>query len=468
MRSTIIALFICLLVAVGPVMAQESTKPAPSGGTTIHVVQRDETLYRIAMRYGTTVEAIASANGIADPQYIAVGQRLLIPNAKLDTPGTLITYMVKPGDSLIMLALAHETTVDQIASANYITNPHLLYAGQELAISYGAASVENPTPRALHRVEPGENLPNIALHYNVRLGKLLEANQLNAIVPVFPGQHIWLPREAEAVVNLPLPIESFVLNPLPVQQGQTLSIHITTSGPANLTGTFMGYPVQVVTQDANQHYALVGIHAFAASGVFPLELTITEPNGTQTLTTVRVRVDDGGYGTENISLDTQQNDLLNPQVTEPEWEKVAMMMSAFTAQQYFDGLMGLPSAGAVTSQFGTRRAYNGGTLDTFHSGTDFGGGPGSPITAPAAGVVVLAEELPVRGKATIIDHGWGVTTGYWHQSEIYVKVGDVVTPGQIIGAVGSTGRSTGPHLHWEMWVGGVQVNPMQWVQQSFP
>ena len=74
----------------------------------------------------------------------------------------------------------------------------------------------------------------------------------------------------------------------------------------------------------------------------------------------------------------------------------------------------------------------------------------------------------MRGYATIIDHGWGVYSGFWHQSEIRVNVGDVVTPGQVIGLVGSTGRSTGPHLHWELWVGGVQVDPLQWVQESFP
>ena len=98
----------------------------------------------------------------------------------------------------------------------------------------------------------------------------------------------------------------------------------------------------------------------------------------------------------------------------------------------------------------------------------FGAGPGAPIVAPAAGVVALTQPLPVRGNATLIDHGWGVYSGFWHQSEILVKVGDVVTPGQLIGRVGSTGRSTGPHLHWELWVGGAQVDPLQWVQETFP
>src|SRR5581483_6939036 len=78
---------------------------------------------------------------------------------------------------------------------------------------------------------------------------------------------------------------------------------------------------------------------------------------------------------------------------------------------------GLPCPAPVTSQYGTRRSYDGGPYDQFHTGTDFAGAPGSPIYAPAAGVVVMAERLHVRGNATIIDHGWGVYTGYWHQAE---------------------------------------------------
>jgi murein DD-endopeptidase MepM/ murein hydrolase activator NlpD len=470
-KRIVAALFIVSALLTGSrdmAGAQDGGQPAPRG-TTVHVVQRDETLYRIAQRYGTTIEAIAEMNGIADPRYIAVGQHLLIPNAQVNTPGALITHMVVPGDSLETLAQAHQTTVEQIATTNFITNPALIYAGQDLTISQGAA--ENATEsRTLRRAQRGDTAPRIAMRYNVRLNRLLAANAMTLATPVFPNQRLWIPRAAPdpAPVDLLLPLTSFTITPVPAVQGQTISLHITTVGPATLSGTFMGYPVQVVTQDANQHFALFGIHAFAASGVFPLHMTILEPDGTQTTFAVRVRVDEGGYGTEAISLDTQLNDLLNPQITGPEWDRVATMMSAFTSQRYFDGLMGLPSTGAITSQFGTRRAYNGGTLDTFHSGTDFAGAPGSLVVAPAAGVVVLAEELPVRGNATIIDHGWGVTTGYWHQSEIYVKVGDVVSAGQIIGTVGSTGRSTGPHLHWEMWVGGVQVDPMQWVQQSFP
>ncbi len=468
----LVALLIFLWGVAGPhpVLAQDGNQSSPVGGTTIHVVQRDETLFRIAMRYGTTVEAIAAANGISDPRYISVGQRLLIPNARLDVPGAPITHSVAPGDTLRTLAAAYQTTADRIATANFITNPARLFIGQELTINQGAAGDTDTVapPRSLYRVQPSANVLRIALRLGVPWRALAEANGLASSGPVFAGLQLWVPGGEGSPHDLPSPLVSFTITPTPAVQGKTIALHITTERPAVLAGTFIGYPVQFVTHDGNQHEALFGVHAFTEGGVYPLALSVTAPDGAQTHLTFSVRVDEGGYGTEMISLDTQQQDLLTAQVTEPEWDLVARTMSAFTAQRYFDGLMGLPSTGAITSQFGTRRAYNGGVLSTFHSGTDFGGAPGSPVLAPAAGVVVLAEALPVRGNATIIDHGWGVLTGYWHQSEISVRVGDVVSAGQVIGAVGSTGRSTGPHLHWEMWVGGVQVDPMQWVQQTFP
>jgi murein DD-endopeptidase MepM/ murein hydrolase activator NlpD len=84
-------------------------------------------------------------------------------------------------------------------------------------------------------------------------------------------------------------------------------------------------------------------------------------------------------------------------------------------------------------------------------------------------MVVFAGKLTVRGNATMIDHGWGVYSAYMHQSEILVKPGDRVEAGQLIGRVGRTGlRITGPHLHFEMWAGGVQIDPMDWLTQEYP
>ncbi|HNN12886.1 MAG TPA: M23 family metallopeptidase, partial [Anaerolineales bacterium] len=76
--------------------------------------------------------------------------------------------------------------------------------------------------------------------------------------------------------------------------------------------------------------------------------------------------------------------------------------------------------------------------------------------------------LTVRGNATIIDHGWGVYSGFWHQEESYVSAGQYVEAGTLIGKIGGTGRVTGPHLHWELWVNGVQVDPLDWLSQPYP
>jgi murein DD-endopeptidase MepM/ murein hydrolase activator NlpD len=99
-----------------------------------------------------------------------------------------------------------------------------------------------------------------------------------------------------------------------------------------------------------------------------------------------------------------------------------------------------------------------------------------PITAPAAGQVVFAGPLTVRGNTVFIDHGWGVFSGFFHQETILVNKGELVSAGQQIGTVGNTGRvngagdyeGAGAHLHWEVWVNGVQVDPLDWLSFEYP
>ncbi|HEX9893572.1 MAG TPA: M23 family metallopeptidase, partial [Gemmatimonadales bacterium] len=123
---------------------------------------------------------------------------------------------------------------------------------------------------------------------------------------------------------------------------------------------------------------------------------------------------------------------------------------------------------AFPSVFGTRRSYNGSEFIYYHTGLDLYGSSTTPVLAPAAGRVAFASLLTVRGNTTYIDHGWGVFSGFLHQSEILVQPGELVEPGQIVGYVGGTGRVTGPHLHWEVWVGGVPVDPLTWTRSAFP
>jgi murein DD-endopeptidase MepM/ murein hydrolase activator NlpD len=178
---------------------------------------------------------------------------------------------------------------------------------------------------------------------------------------------------------------------------------------------------------------------------------------------------EGPYGTETIQIVEGREGLLSPDVIQAEAERMWALWSQVTLQPYWSGSFGYPVNDVrITSAFGTRRSYNGGPANSFHAGSDFGGGIGAPIYAPAAGQVVLAESLAVRGNAVLIDHGLGLFSGYWHQSEIVAEAGQFVQPGDLIGYIGDTGLVTGPHLHWEMRLGGIAVEPLQWVVETFP
>jgi murein DD-endopeptidase MepM/ murein hydrolase activator NlpD len=117
----------------------------------------------------------------------------------------------------------------------------------------------------------------------------------------------------------------------------------------------------------------------------------------------------------------------------------------------------------ITSGFGTGRMFNG-RVASRHLGVDFAGGVGTPVHAANRGVVALVDEFFLGGKVIYVDHGGGIVTGYLHLSETWVREGDVVERGQRIGAVGATGRVTGPHLHWNARYGATTVNPLELIE----
>jgi murein DD-endopeptidase MepM/ murein hydrolase activator NlpD len=121
-----------------------------------------------------------------------------------------------------------------------------------------------------------------------------------------------------------------------------------------------------------------------------------------------------------------------------------------------------PRASVITSEFGTGRLFNG-HLTSRHLGVDFRGAVGQPVSAANRGVVALVDNFFLAGNVVYIDHGGGVVTSYFHLSKTLVAVGDTVERGQQVGMVGSTGRVTGPHLHWAARYGTITVNPLDLV-----
>jgi murein DD-endopeptidase MepM/ murein hydrolase activator NlpD len=122
------------------------------------------------------------------------------------------------------------------------------------------------------------------------------------------------------------------------------------------------------------------------------------------------------------------------------------------------GTLTLPVAGPVTSPFGARTSPTTGAQE-FHEGIDIGAAEGTPIRAAASGTVTFAGQMSGYGNVVILSHAGGLQTRYAHQSAMSVTAGQTVAAGEVIGAVGATGEATGPHLHFEVRLNGVAVDP---------
>jgi murein DD-endopeptidase MepM/ murein hydrolase activator NlpD len=160
--------------------------------------------------------------------------------------------------------------------------------------------------------------------------------------------------------------------------------------------------------------------------------------------------------------------VVTPEGRELEAAALAKAFAAVGPEPRWQEPFVLPVDGRHTSAFGLPRRYTRGGPVSHHLGTDIAAPTGTPILATNHGVVRVAGMYPIKGGLTVLDHGFGVSSLYFHQSVLVVGVGDVVERGQVIGFVGSTGLSTGPHLHWEMRVDGVPTAPLAWVDRRWP
>ncbi|HEY4689307.1 MAG TPA: LysM peptidoglycan-binding domain-containing M23 family metallopeptidase [Anaerolineae bacterium] len=400
---------------------------------------------------------------------------------------TSTVYVVQPGDTLFSIARRFNISVTELAQYNGLLNPNLIYVGQEIKIpASGSRATPSSTPALgvpgatyrVHVVQPGENLFRIALKYGVSVQSIANANNLANTSLIFVGQQLSIPAAGDAPVAapsvpLPDPFLSFNISPLPVAQGDIVLVRVRTREPVTLDGVFIDWAIPFALE-GDIYYGLVGVSANPVNGpqlgIYPLSVTSTDANGAQVTISASVQVTAGRYNSEYIDLPPDRQALLDPQLLAAEREKLAAVWTIFNPARYWNGPFALPIQDftKISSPFGTRRSYNGGPLSSYHEGTDFSAKTGTPVYAPAKGVVVLAEPLIVRGNAIVIDHGWGVFTGLYHLSEIDVTVGQQVKQGDFIGRVGGTGLSTGPHLHWDIRIRSLNVDPLQLTRQALP
>ena len=247
-----------------------------------------------------------------------------------------------------------------------------------------------------------------------------------------------------------------------MQPGELVVFDITApSESASVSVSASGTVIPALRTVSGSWRALVGLDLAIAPG--PLETTVTArgPGGIVTighpLTVLAKR-----FPTRRLTVNPA---LVDPPASElerikRETARANEIYASPAAQTLWAGTFVRPVAAPANSRFGSRSIFNGGQRSSPHTGADFLSGAGTPIKAPNAGRIRLAENLYFSGNTVIIDHGQGLFSLFAHLSAFEVHEGDAVATGDVIGLVGATGRVTGPHLHWAMRANGARIDPL--------
>lgn len=467
MLKKIISFIIVSIFSLAPVQAIH----AQADALPIYIVQPGENLTEIAQKFNVSLQELINANNILDVNIISAGNQLFIPGLE-GVEGVLRTEPVDFGDQLIPLLRRNTLSVANFMKLNPVTSPAELFVGSTLVLPEMEASQVEKSNNVLDSTSSifvtsilnGLNPWVIPLENNLTPSKSLS------------GDVVYFNSQAENTTVSPFSnqITEISVRPLPFSQGRTFVVYIYAKSPANFSGSFGSKSLNFFA-DTEKGYssALGGISAIAEAGLWPLAISGQFENGEDFKVEQNVLITPGGYSDESLSV---EQTTVEKSIVESENLQIQQILEPISPDRLWTGFFRFPVDGsledgsiAFSSYFGSRRSYNNGQFTGYHGGLDFRVVLMSlNIYAAAPGRVIFAGEMNIRGNTVFIDHGQGVVSGYAHMQEFKVKAGDFVDQGQIIGIIGKTGRVTGPHLHWDIWVNGTQVNPLDWVNNSYP
>jgi hypothetical protein len=273
------------------------------------------------------------------------------------------------------------------------------------------------------------------------------------------------------VVQALAPLQPRLSMPASVRPGDPLAVQVAWSQgePVEVSIHLEGEPLTVF-KGASGATALTGIPLGSEAGERHVQVTLADRYGRSTTFSQIVAVARDDRPVQLVPMPETALSALTP---ENQAQERALLEAVYGDLEHASRPLWrepflLPAEGRLSSPFGLPRRLREGGAISYHHGTDIAAPQGTPIHASNDGLVVVAGLYPIRGGLTVIDHGAGVLSLYFHQSRLHVSVGDEVTRGQVIGEIGSTGLSTGPHLHWEMRVRGVSTEPLAWVDKVWP
>lgn len=260
------------------------------------------------------------------------------------------------------------------------------------------------------------------------------------------------------VIAKPVTALEVQIEPPTPQLGDTISVTVSTDDTQTVPTVTVNQESYPVFQQGDQYRALIPTSPLNDPG----KMTVQVQGDGQT-SNLGVWLKNKAFPTQKIWLSGKAS---RP-ATQLELDRVAAFKQLVTPEKFWQGTFRRPNGSRVSTVFGVRRYYNNVfAQDYYHKGVDYAGGYGSPVVAPAAGKVRLIgredQGFHVHGNIVGIDHGQGVLSLFMHLQDIDVEEGTSIAAGERLGTIGSTGASTGPHLHWGLYVNGVAVDPVPW------
>jgi murein DD-endopeptidase MepM/ murein hydrolase activator NlpD len=254
---------------------------------------------------------------------------------------------------------------------------------------------------------------------------------------------------------VPLRAQQCSVSPAQVKLGGTLRI----TCPAEFTkARLYEREAELFLQPDGRRFGLLPISVRDKPGTVELTIFHNDDGFPQTL---RVVIRKTIFPSQNVKLSPEIEALHS---TPEELALLTTFKETISQTRSWQDPLAAPVSGCMTSPFGVKRLHNGKPTGEYHGGVDQRTPEGDAIRAVAAGTVTFAKEFNVLGNAVGVDHGQGLESMYLHMSRLVIAPGATVQRGDILGYAGSTGRSTGPHLHWVLYVNGMNVNPAQWIR----
>ncbi len=255
-----------------------------------------------------------------------------------------------------------------------------------------------------------------------------------------------------------------------IAQGNIGLVQVQADSIAGARARFLNEMIEFFPVPGEGFYGLLAVKMEQNPRVYDLSIFAWFENEERVTLNTQVNVTLGAFiRQDNIVIAPDRAYLVDTEVERSELAKLESIFNVVTPQRMWDETgFQAPILGSVfTSPFGAFRIFNG-TLQTRHTGWDIRTTLGVPVIASAGGEVAYAGRMDIRGNVVIIDHGFGVFSTYSHQSQIHVTRGQTVIKGQIIGVTGDTGRSSGPHFHWEIAVNGDFMDSIQFTETWLP